>query len=179
MAKSKPAAKQLNETKETPKAFNAVASFAKQLLLTLISIFIIFVLFKLERNALWLEKIKNYYADYKEQKRVSDWDIKMQMRNGYNYIYPNYIKSKLTEKDTFLLPPRSYITKYDAQFKDWPHPNYFYYMAGKIPTIEVKDTAKWYSAKYTAVYNENKQLALVEFQNRQMIEDFIKEFNKK
>lgn len=163
---------------EKPKTGFSFAGVVKQVLLTLLSVLIIFLVFKPERNAQWLKRVKSYYTEYKKQKKVTDWETKMMMRHGNNYAYPQYIRSKLTDRDTFFLPPTAYLRRYEPGAAQWGSPNYFYYMAGKIPTVALADTARWYTADYTAIYNENRQLSLIPLQNKEMIDELIKEFSK-
>lgn len=165
--------------KEPTLPTKSVSSIFKQVVLTLVSVFIIFVMFNTKHYHKWLEKVKDYYTEYKIQKQVTDRETKMQVRHGYNYVYVKFIKSHLTDKDVFLLPLQAYAKKYNPAAYYWTMPNYFLYMGGKTKLVVPSDTAHVYEATHTALYNEKGEFVFATLKDRKLVDEALKIFNEK
>ena len=161
------------EAKKNPSYFHF-----RNIFLTVLYVVLLKLMSTLPVYDQWMQRIRRYYVEFKEQRKILDVETRMARRHGINYLLPHYLKQHLENQPdvVFLLPPQDYLKKvYPHNF--WAEPKGFYYFAGRIPTVRIDDP-NLSTATHTVVFNQRKQPQLISIQNDEDLQRIVDLFRK-
>ena len=92
--------------------------YIKQIILTILSIGILFAYFSIPFYKNWIkERIVDYYKDVPGQLKNMKIEKRLAARHGYNYLVPKIISEKTPSSAVVLLPTKSYVkNKFSTEF---------------------------------------------------------------
>jgi len=109
---------------------------SRTLVTTAVSITALVAYLAVPEERVWERALATYAAELPAQVSTRSPEARLESTMGYNYSLPVWIASVIRPGDVFLLPPIDYLEAHMGLYTaTWCEPKYFYYMAGRIPTV--------------------------------------------
>jgi hypothetical protein len=163
-------------------AFLAVSfnGMKKTILLTFISVSVLYLFFQFPRNNEWFTKrILTYWKDFKHQKNQLSLEQRKIKRWEHSYTFSKRITHFIAQqqdmtKALVLLPPTSYFKEKEVSYSV-PEPAVFYYYTG-LKTVWVH-SPEAIKVNWMVVAN-NGDLKIVPVTDRKALSDSLAKFQK-
>jgi hypothetical protein len=163
--------------KSKPKR-SALSTLIRQMLLTLLSIGLVWIMYSLPSNKNWiLKRIVPYFNSVDDQMKQMDIEKRRQERLGYSYQMSKWLCEKIGSEGVLLVPPHEYLVEKangtnltNVVYHGWAlNPRYYGYCphARFVNYSETNPDSVIALATHTVFIDEKKQPQLVSLNNEQ------------